>query len=367
MIDHDYNYLTSLEREFDKADRDATARGFLLDEMSAEGRVVRGNPMKGEVAMKVALERCGVIVARAPKGMSRAKANHTQWHRKQRRLAWTVEWVHPDGRKEERECAEDRPLSEAYAELCEPKEGYVTRKKRKIAKGESCVAQNGKEGSPCCTPSDLIAKDVSEASPSLDDILAEPGTREAIQTNHNGSASGDLSNVAERAPTESSSMGTNPPPSQISASENLGGVQNSKQPSPVTQQSPCKPPSPFRFYLHAPSLPSKETVLVPVEQSAILACCLRNRLVLEFPSIYVFNINDKMTDGNCTPDGFISEEEFFARAKKLLVEEVEEENAAENNKDIVEEKNKIDIDRFGRDFNAERVLKVLGEDLKSFG
>ena len=85
-IDHDYNYLTSIERQIDTAERDARYRGFVLDDGITDigewkSRGLDG-PMKGEELMKKASKRCGVIVERAPEGMSRRKQNTTSWHRK---------------------------------------------------------------------------------------------------------------------------------------------------------------------------------------------------------------------------------------------------------------------------------------------
>lgn len=72
-IDHDYNYLTSIEREIDHAERDASSRGVVLEEARSRYR----NKLKGEVKLESALERCGVIIAKAPKGMTRSKQNDT--------------------------------------------------------------------------------------------------------------------------------------------------------------------------------------------------------------------------------------------------------------------------------------------------
>ena len=73
-IDHDYNYLTSIEREIDFAEKNALSRGFVLEE---ENTVKRRNPAKGETKLNAALERQRVIVTRAPKGMTRSKQNGT--------------------------------------------------------------------------------------------------------------------------------------------------------------------------------------------------------------------------------------------------------------------------------------------------
>ena len=71
-IDHDYNYLTSIERELDHAEKNALSRGFLLEEEKKSRR-----PVKGETKLSAAFERRRVIVTKAPKGMTRSKLNGT--------------------------------------------------------------------------------------------------------------------------------------------------------------------------------------------------------------------------------------------------------------------------------------------------
>lgn len=51
------------------------------NEKSWQQRGLSG-PMKGEMGMKMALQECGVVIQRAPKGMGRAKQNGTHWHKK---------------------------------------------------------------------------------------------------------------------------------------------------------------------------------------------------------------------------------------------------------------------------------------------
>ena len=72
-IDHDYNYLTSIERELDHAEREATSRGVVLAETSDR----KTNKKKGEASLEAAFEKCGAVVIKAPKGMSRSKQNET--------------------------------------------------------------------------------------------------------------------------------------------------------------------------------------------------------------------------------------------------------------------------------------------------
>lgn len=77
-IDHDYNYLTSIERELDYAEKNALSRGFVLEDEKRRSK----HPAKGETQLNSALERCRVIVTKAPKGMTRSKQNGTGCSRK---------------------------------------------------------------------------------------------------------------------------------------------------------------------------------------------------------------------------------------------------------------------------------------------
>ena len=92
-------------------------------------------------------------------------------------------------------------------------------------------------------------------------------------------------------------------------------VPSSSTDPPMTKQESI---SEFTFYLHHPSLPSRHPVLILLPPDAILATSLTNRLVLEFPTIYVLH---SQVDGK-VPDGFVSEEDFFTSSKKELIEEV---------------------------------------------
>ena len=82
-IDHDYNYLTSIERQFDLAERDCESRGILLyDEVEKGGRKRAHKITKGEVPLGDAIRERRIVVDRAPKGMSRQKQNATFWDRR---------------------------------------------------------------------------------------------------------------------------------------------------------------------------------------------------------------------------------------------------------------------------------------------
>lgn len=244
-IDHDYNYLTSLERAIERADRHFTAQGVIIHGDDSDdggggplystraGPARKGgqgggkNPAttpKGEIPLKHALQRSGVHIIRAPAGLSRAKANHTRWAKKRHQIVWTVEWVHPDGSKEVGECAADSAIGSVYevdVVLAKRKrEGYRPRKKRRL---ESAGGE--------------VLKDGGEAE---------------------GAASAQ-------------------------------GV------DPLSQHHP---PSRFQFHLHIPADPSspndhphnhnQKITLHPVSPTDTLTSILNGRTVLEYPIIYVF-------------------------------------------------------------------------------
>ena len=131
-------------------------------------------------------------------------------------------------------------------------------------------------------------------------------------------------------------------------------------PSATSTTDPAPPASSpeLTFYLHHPSLPSQQPVLIPLSPDSILATSLANRLVLEFPTIYVFHGQP----GDKLPDGFINEEHFFAMAKKESVAEVEGGEGA------IERLSAPEVERiYGfeeGEVDERRLLEVLGKDLK---
>lgn len=83
-VDQDYNFLTSLERKLDDADREAEGRGIVLRAEPNNGgyRNQKSGSVKGEVPMQRTFQKVGVVIDRAPKGMTRSKENSTKWHQK---------------------------------------------------------------------------------------------------------------------------------------------------------------------------------------------------------------------------------------------------------------------------------------------
>lgn len=74
-IDHDFNFLSGIERAFETADRDAGGRGIGVEAVSTGRRRYNG-PTKGSNLQR-GLAASGAVIRKAPVGMSRQKANKT--------------------------------------------------------------------------------------------------------------------------------------------------------------------------------------------------------------------------------------------------------------------------------------------------
>lgn len=140
-----------------------------------------------------------------------------------------------------------------------------------------------------------------------------------------------------------------------------GEVQISASIPASSDASPAKEPAPrsdFNFYLHHPSLGSRHTVVIPLPPDAKLATSLTNRRVLEFPTIYVFH---NQSDGKL-PEGFISEEDFFASAEKELIKVVSEETLVGGFVETLEETKPHDLEE--GELEEGRLLEALAKDSK---
>jgi hypothetical protein len=125
-IDRDYNFLSGLERNIDRADKETSERGVALD---GKGKAVFQKRWHDNGALGKYLRDNGIVVHKAPIGMARQKANQTRFIAKSKRIVWSVEWV-VGGEKKVVEVDESRTLEEAYKELMVEKERESKKRKR---------------------------------------------------------------------------------------------------------------------------------------------------------------------------------------------------------------------------------------------
>ncbi|KAL8691200.1 MAG: hypothetical protein Q9218_003527 [Villophora microphyllina] len=258
-IDHDYNYLTSIERQLDNAERHAKSCGILLYHDHRDGKRRRkNNPAKGEVPLQAAIQQNRVIVDRAPRGMSRQKRNKTHWDSGKQHIVWTVEWVHRDGSRQIGQCPDSQPLNAAYARIAATLTPHNTGGLGSHARPRKKLKLNP-------------------------EVPASTAQAAAAQTHG--------------APAKAVTIGRLPEdPSLLSIATIL----------PSASKSGQKQPPELNFYLLLPSTPTSYRVLIPLASEETLAQVLADRFVLEFPTIYVLK-----QPPDRLPTGFMTDEEYL--------------------------------------------------------
>lgn len=109
----------------------------------------------------------------------------------------------------------------------------------------------------------------------------------------------------KRSPTLTSSASASPPTIVPSPPP---------KPSPATNSTSttlAAKPSLY-YYLLRPRTPAPTRVLLPLPSTATLATCLRDRPILEFPTIYVLRYEPRKL-----PTGFITEETYLAQGRPI--------------------------------------------------
>ncbi|KAI2778822.1 hypothetical protein F4815DRAFT_476013 [Daldinia loculata] len=110
-IDHDYNFLTKIERSVERAEKILKEEKDILPQDDTASRPLpnkRARLHKGQSRGRVTFEQnsrrwdknsmqrmrqLGIRVASVPYGMTRAKENKTSWNKRTRTMNWQVEWL----------------------------------------------------------------------------------------------------------------------------------------------------------------------------------------------------------------------------------------------------------------------------------
>ncbi|KAL8792113.1 MAG: hypothetical protein Q9195_005288 [Heterodermia aff. obscurata] len=370
-IDHDYNYLTSIERQLDNAEREATGRGFLLqDERPGWRQQGLDGPKKGEIPMKAAIEKCGAIVERAPEGMARQKQNATLWDRKKHRLIWTVEWIQDDGHRECGQCSEFDTLSAAFTahtQSKKPKEasnhGDEASRKRKRKRRTGCNASSPTTG-PSSTHDPMVTAPADESptktgstapeqSWSSDLKDAAPAERNNLHRNSKLESQNLDSLITEGASTEAISNDISLLKSDDAGQQQRPLPNHPDEPSVEAMASERLVHS-LHFYLHVPRVPSPQPVLIPLPPDSTLFTCLRNRLVLEFPTIYVLPYPKSEL-----PASYLTEEVFDKRMQQESFRESVMAKLTGNEEGEIEEPIKQE-----ENIDTRKIQEVLQRDVK---
>ncbi|EAW17383.1 zinc finger HIT domain-containing protein [Aspergillus fischeri NRRL 181] len=333
-FDRDFNFITKIERSLERAGREAEDRGIPLNgttaadpavlglehELGQDGpdaeagrkrkRPEQGGFVKGEAGFLRGAQTAGVRVIRAPKGLSRNKANASKWNPKHKCLSWTVEWITADGKKVTRNCLESCSLAEAYDRIYpQPKEraGEIVRKPRKDEQTLESTGDQEQESEPASSEQQTQSETVEPPS---------------------------------AAPTGQSA--TEPTPDQPSGSSE--------------SKHEIIPHRGVSFYLHRPRTATKQPVLIPLSPTMTFTSALRDRSVLEFPTIYALPQPPEALHAEKESPMFLLEEDFLrTQGPETDLSEAMLQEASEDQVDAGD----LDIGNI----DEKKVLEVLKQDL----
>lgn len=281
-VDHDYNFLHSIEYRVERAERELVQeRGIVSHEELQEARKgidredqrnhkKRKQP-PGEECIKTMLRMTGTKVNRAPTGMQRNKENGTTWSRNNRTINWQIEWMRNGGKTRQLgKMLSNKSVAYYYDQWFETDmrarmtdDELRTHKKRKAAETRERTSKKAKleviSDMDLCTTSRL-----QDPATSAWNVLVQHSTH---------------SNITQPFSAES----------YVKVNEH-------------------------QLYLLRPLTSSQyPKVLVPIDTELPLSEVLRKRDVVEFPTIYVFEEPFKSV-----PDGFMLEKDYLTATGQIV-------------------------------------------------
>lgn len=232
-------------------------------------------------------------------------------------LSWSVEWISAAGVKNLRNCLEGHSLADCYDR------GFPVSKEKKNESSKEEKKPDQQEG-------DAAAQDSTDIVPTATTIAAENTTEPTGEQQEQPSISKAVEDSTEAVEEK-------------------------------PQDLPIGPHRGLHFYLHRPRTTVKKPVLVPLAPQMKLAAALRERTVMEFPTIYVLPDSPESLLADKDTSSFILEEEYIRL--------VGPEEARKNNAPT--EQNEADIHASGlpessvdlQNVDEDKVMEVLKHDL----
>ncbi|KAF2632243.1 hypothetical protein BU25DRAFT_445340 [Macroventuria anomochaeta] len=309
-VDHDYNFLSGIERDLEKSEKSVTEKGLDI------GLTARPKGDQTQ-AMNYHFATAGVKVIRAPKGMSRAKENKT--HRSKsgnKNLIWTVEWIGEDKSR----TLTQSPAVELIYRLHPLYESPLAKKKRKR---EAEAHSTTRSGPP--------------------QVAAEPTARKVTSPQTE-----PIANLQKPLPSTSTPSAT---------TEEVARSKEAEAPQPDTAQPDAPMDVWYDLYLLRPRTSSSRRVLIPLTSSDTLGDALRGCTVEEFPTIYYFPTTTRELPVEfMLDDDYRKEEGEQQREFEELMKDVDPEILRRLRNDGTSKNADEEVD-------SKRILDVLKQDL----
>ncbi|CZR51948.1 related to BCD1 Protein required for box C/D snoRNA accumulation [Phialocephala subalpina] len=253
-IDHDYNFIHGIETRIQRSEKrliedlgiveaeelEHARMGIDEKELREQDGMNGKEYARGEVQMEKILKDRKIRVIKAPKGMRRNTENTTNWNRKHRCMNWQVEWIRaPNAERTLYKALDKFPLGHVFDIMFEEERKLSMTPEQKTAERKRKAAERGPRHSK---------------KPKLEET-----TITAVSTLQNSETSAWNVTSVYSIPD---AVQTEPPPPQKHRD--------------------------YHFYLHRPLTPaSYPKVLAPLDTNQRLSDLLRNRDVMEFPTVHV--------------------------------------------------------------------------------
>ncbi|KAL9052949.1 MAG: hypothetical protein Q9162_005066 [Coniocarpon cinnabarinum] len=287
-FDHDYNYLTGLERTLDRADRDAQDMGL-------------GEDANGDRRVEKRVAELDIRWRRAPKGMSRQKENPTRWRHKQNCMRWGIEWIFPDDSRKVDGALETFTLAAAYGEVQSPYTINQRKQQKRASKNAQDEARQQSKRRRSRQSQDL---DRAEDEKELSAVL-QANAQHLTQIEHEA---GGLAHSEQIS-------GSRTPPFLDSAEADTVEDESSEVEIITEPSTNSHEQIQMYFYLLQPFTRGASKVLRPVSERQTLAEVLRGQEIFEFPTIYAL---DQGPDS--LPEGLLLDGDYDADTKKMIEE-----------------------------------------------
>ncbi|KAH9845017.1 HIT zinc finger protein [Teratosphaeria destructans] len=326
-LDRDYNYLKGVERSINHAGFEVEDRGIGVGSASSKN-VVKGWQTHGRLQEYLAKHH--ILLERAPRGMSRQKANSTRVT-KGGHIMWTVEWMTVTGSSGlQHDCLESNSLQTLYlahtkaAAAREAQQTRPAKRQKTHHNGQSAPDRRGVE----VLETETIAtkEEVGTLEMPVEGRPLAQGQVEATEATQRATSPLATASHESREGSEASTTPTN------------------------------------HFYLLRPATASALRVLIPVRSDVTLTQTLEHHSVQEYPTIYVLDAGPESL-----PDGFTTESSYLAvraTAEHELRERVQgAKGVAGNHNDHGSSTQGPDKAETAKELDAQSVLDMLRRDM----
>ena len=248
-IDQDYNFITKVQRDIEKAEDNVAGRGITLQ--PARNGI---NAHSSKSKLEAEYETCGVTVIKAPTGLTRSKQNKTRWDGRHKCIMWTIEWVLQDNTPVFANVQGGRTVLEAFANTVGKK---ALPQKRKLEESPQCEHDRPNKHT-------MLQTAIQQGNPTAQKPMEV-----------------ELQNDLQDAPTQEDGHEAREQSQNTQKSQEVPSMQTAHRTNTVDNIA-----SQTHFYLHRPRTSSKWTCLIPILPSSSISDVLRDRALLEFPTIH---------------------------------------------------------------------------------